>query len=783
MLNKLLCLPYDDWMKEFLPPQDNDAEIDNKTFRGLFNRVPLKGKEDKMYEPFVKAVNGARILGDFVLAKTYSRSDPTDQDGLKVDGGMYPPDSPAVTEGRTDWASVEVFIECKPNTAHDPYDETMKTGFPFAEARREALGQVMTYANAVFKHQQPTHHFGVVVLGSWARLGRWDRSGVVFSSKFNYRKEPAKLVRFFWRVAHATAEARGHDPTATRVTEGSEDYEILKKWAAKAEDFAKDPSLAKAKYVEKRFVDSLNDKLPWWRLRLDDLLHGVKEFLVGSPTFSAPGVIGRGTRGYIAMCISDPGTPFVYLKDCWRVVHERSELEGDILSYLNEKQVSNVPTVLYHGDVGTQRTLSQKFWKSPASAQAAKPAEKKKQTGSEASTPNGPERNEKEDTKKDKCPMKMHQHYRLVVREVGIPLKDFPTGDILVAAIVDAILAHEEAFKNAQIIHRDISVGNILILPGSDGTIDGYRGLLADWELSKRREDEEKEPRHPDRTGTWQFMSVCTLERPEAPVQIADELESFLHVMIYCAIRYLPHTCRDVGDFMYAFFDDGIRKQESEYTCGPLKHSVLVEGHLRTRAYERIVFVRSPSLLPRKPTTPSTSSPDTPVQVESPVIANLSRITASMMAIIPKKDHHPIQDVFTALLQSFSARYKLLEPEAAEQQEKEPEQLALPLGRISAKAWQRAAATTPTLVAAKSPSVNALKALAQVIETHERMSALLIRSLGSTQWPTDDRVPDQLDPNYKPNKLEKDAEKRSADEEPQGVEQPSSKRRRVARRT
>ncbi|KAJ3003384.1 hypothetical protein NUW54_g5327 [Trametes sanguinea] len=111
MLNKLLCLPYDDWMKEFLPSQDNDAQLSDKTFDGLFDGVPLKGKEDKMYDPFVEAVNGAGILGDFVLAKTYSKPDPTDEDGLKVDGGMYPPDSPAVTEGRTDWASVEVFIE------------------------------------------------------------------------------------------------------------------------------------------------------------------------------------------------------------------------------------------------------------------------------------------------------------------------------------------------------------------------------------------------------------------------------------------------------------------------------------------------------------------------------------------------------------------------------------------------------------------------------------------------------------------------------------------------
>ena len=43
-------------------------------------------------------------------------------------------------------------------------------------------------------------------------------------------------------------------------------------------------------------------------------------------------------------------------------------------------------------------------------------------------------------------------------------------------------VAHKEAFENAKILHRDISVGNILI------TNDGH-GLLIDWDLSKYIKD------------------------------------------------------------------------------------------------------------------------------------------------------------------------------------------------------------------------------------------------------------------------------------------------------
>ena len=53
-------------------------------------------------------------------------------------------------------------------------------------------------------------------------------------------------------------------------------------------------------------------------------------------------------------------------------------------------------------------------------------------------------------------------------------------------------LAHTEAFENAGILHRDISVGNVLI--NDEG------GLLIDWDLSKDIRDLDRVPRQPFRT-------------------------------------------------------------------------------------------------------------------------------------------------------------------------------------------------------------------------------------------------------------------------------------------
>ncbi|KAL7277796.1 hypothetical protein ACG7TL_008739 [Trametes sanguinea] len=777
MLNKLLCLPYDAWMQAFLPPQENDADVDDNAFEGLFDGVPLGESEPKMYDPFVKAVNGAGILADFVLAKTSVKPALDDKDGLKVDGGMYPKDCPAVTDERTDWASVEVFIECKPNHNYDPYDDSTKTGFPFAEDRRNALGQISTYASRVFEYQQLTHHFGVVLLGTWARLGRWDRSGVVFSSVFDYKQEPAKLVRFFYRVAHASAEARGHDPTATRVVKGSEDYKILQGWAAKAQAYAEDPSLAQKDYVGKQFVDSLNKARAWWRLRVADDKHGVKDFLVGKPTFAAPGVVGRGTRGYIALSISDPGTPFVYLKDCWRVVHDRSELEGDILSNLNAKGVQNIPTALYHADVADQRTVSQDFCTCAKSGCAAEVVVEtgvqpthggndiqntddnhgESVDGSSADRGTEPKEQgvdgagqrvtagakDQQKPKKEVCRLKTHRHYRLVVREVGLPLKEFPCGRVLVWCIRDAIIAHQDAYEKAKIMHRDISVGNILIIPptGKDGKTT-YQGVLADWELSKRLDDYEKDARHPDRTGTWQFMSVNIQDNPETQVEIADELESFLHVMIYCAIRYLPHTCENVGDFMYRYFDDGLRRGEAEYTCGASKRLVMKTGELTTLTDEQIIFLRRPR--------DSNAGPPT------------------------AKDQHPINRLLTQLLKYFSARYVLAKRHALNS---EPDVFDMYLDEDELEGEFGGSQSQVS-----EPPTRLLEARYKLMQTHPRILKML--SMASERvasvWPgPEDRLPDQLQPTYKPDMLEKTRDKRAApDDTPE--EQPASKRQRSA---
>ncbi|KAI1181365.1 hypothetical protein F5B17DRAFT_319467, partial [Nemania serpens] len=112
----------------------------------------------------------------------------------------------------------------------------------------------------------------------------------------------------------------------------------------------------------------------------------------------------------------------------------------------------------------------------------------------------------------------------LVISPAGRVINDFRTINELLAAIRDAIKAHQSLYETGNILHRDISSNNIIITePEMAG---GFNGMLIDLDLAKIRDSGPSGARH--QTGTMQFMAVEVLRKTDHTYR--HDLESFFYV-------------------------------------------------------------------------------------------------------------------------------------------------------------------------------------------------------------------------------------------------------------
>ncbi|RPD57738.1 hypothetical protein L227DRAFT_529943 [Lentinus tigrinus ALCF2SS1-6] len=557
-----------------------------------------------------------------MVVATASKTDPADKTKQRADLALYPTYAAPKGTEQANWSAVEVFIECKPeSTQDDPFDDKAVKFLPSSERRRENLGQIMSYASTIFQSQHRKHQFSVVLLGDMARIVRWDRSGVVATEKFNYREEPSKLGRFFWRLCHMSAVQRGHDKTVEEVYTDSIEYKNIMLPRAQTPIVDEATGIELGQHARLLFAESLRTAKMCYKINMHDG-QCERSFLVGAPHFLSPELAGRGTRGYVAIDCSNPKGPFVYLKDAWRVDHDGIEPEGNVLKYLNDgEKIEGVPTLVCHGDIkdrmGDQVTDSQEVWKIVH-----------------------PDRQD--------CPLKMHRHYRIVVKEVGLSMSRFRNAKELVYLIGLCIQAHALAYDKG-VIHRDVSAGNVLICIKEkivNGRLVRKRiGMLTDWELSKRRKAPET-ARQPNRTGTWQFMSAYILNHPEMAIQLPDELEAFVHVLLFYAIRFLRHNCENVRRFMQDYFND-FRNDGSDFFCGLAKSKAMAEGTITHAHDDQLIFYCPPR------------GPAVQLPAGEPPQAGSSSSTLPSH-VRPLCETHPINNVFKNLLELLKARYALL---------------------------------------------------------------------------------------------------------------------------
>ena len=209
----------------------------------------------------------------------------------------------------TSFQHMEMFVEFKLDVYSDPFrDPGPVPAAPDVSIERNSdngaktRGQCALYAANHLAYQHRVFAFSLVICGNIARFIRWDREGVVVSGGIDCSTKHGLVVEFLRRFNRLTPEQRGFDPTARLAT------------PEEATAFESAVASIGIESLKRSVGDPV--AFPRYRLEVPNAEEGVFHYVVGKALDHNLGIIGRCTRGYLALDLST--NKAVFLKDMWR---------------------------------------------------------------------------------------------------------------------------------------------------------------------------------------------------------------------------------------------------------------------------------------------------------------------------------------------------------------------------------------------------------------------------------------------------------------------------------
>ncbi|KAL7957400.1 hypothetical protein V8C34DRAFT_325171 [Trichoderma compactum] len=124
-------------------------------------------------------------------------------------------------------------------------------------------------------------------------------------------------------------------------------------------------------------------------------------------------------------------------------------------------------------------------------------------------------------------------HRRVVVRDYGQPIYKASSRSALLSALEGCIQGHESLRHNAKLLHRDISINNLMV--NEDGNNPSWSSFLIDLDLAiKEQRDGASGAKR--KTGTRALMAIGALLGEQH--SFMHDLESFFWVLFWICIHY-----------------------------------------------------------------------------------------------------------------------------------------------------------------------------------------------------------------------------------------------------
>ncbi len=254
-----------------------------------------------------------------------------------------------------------------------------------------------------------------------------------------------------------------------------------------------------------------------------------ERFIVDGLMKRAPCVAGRATTCWKAHREDDPRIPFV-IKDSWQYT-ERME-EGEMLREATQRNVANMARYYHHETVrvrGTEDDIRANVRKgldvttasnyrpersilSPTTASSSRQGRNhsmagRKRLSSRTDAPLPPSKRScsVSPVKASSSSLPNRVHRRIILRDYGKAIYKASSRSTLLAALEGCIEGHESLRREACLLHRDISINNLMV--NEDDNNPSWPSFLIDLDLAIK-EQREGASGAKGKTGTRAFMAI-----------------------------------------------------------------------------------------------------------------------------------------------------------------------------------------------------------------------------------------------------------------------------------
>ncbi|KAH7303034.1 hypothetical protein B0I35DRAFT_365665 [Stachybotrys elegans] len=488
---------------------DKCTEGSDPLFNEGWSGWPQNANQDDVLSWFADLCEKLTAFAQGCMPKPVNQRRPVAQPNKPIQGSTgdrkldvgFVDDPRAGKDTRCHWSHILVPGELKSN--------------PSADTASKAWLDLGTYAREVLAAQD-TRRFvlGFTICGSLMRIWEFDRLGGLASEQFDINEEGQKLVFTILGFLWMSDEQLGFDPTIK--TEHGQ-----------------------------RFIEIKRNGLTE-RLIIDEVMQRSRC------------IAGRATTCWKAHLEGYPQKPLV-IKDSWQ--YPEREEEGELLRQATAQNVVNVARYYYHeivqihgtnddvrshirGGLDITRATNYRPERSkPLPVMVAggsrqgrsnrRAGEKRSSSQTDAPVPHSKRSCSVSPTKVTVGEALANRiHRRVILDDYGKPIYEASSRSALLRALEGCIEGHE-SLHNAGLLHRDISVNNLLINEHTDNP--SWPAFLIDLDLTIEEQREGASGAR-GKTGTRAFMAIGALLGEQH--SFMHDLESFFWVLFWICIHY-----------------------------------------------------------------------------------------------------------------------------------------------------------------------------------------------------------------------------------------------------